>query len=169
VGTRPQETFEVVAPHLPPSRCLRILDEIEDEDVRVGDYHAFEGARELFRRLPSGATALVTSNYERRVLARFARVGLAAPAVVVDADAVTRGKPDPEGYLTAARRLGVEPVDCLVVEDGATGMQAGRAANMTVWSVNVGAALAVESGAQRTFPSLAAAAGEIVAWQAAGG
>jgi sugar-phosphatase len=38
------------------------------------------------------------------------------------------GKPDPEGYLLAARRLGIPPRRCLVVEDTATGLRAGRAA-----------------------------------------
>ena len=165
VGTRPQETFAVVAPHLSLSQCIRALDEIEDEDVRAGDYRAFDGALELLEHLAPGAAALVTSNYERRVRARFERMGLPVPAVVVDADAVTRGKPDPEGYLTAARRLGVAPEDCLVIEDGMTGMRAGRAAGMTVWAVNVDAAEAVQAGAQRTFPSLARAAAEILAWQ----
>ena len=49
-------------------------------------------------------------------------------AVVVFADDVARGKPDPEGYLTAASRLGVEPGEALVVEDAPPGIEAGRAA-----------------------------------------
>ena len=82
---------------------------------------------------------------------------------------MTRGKPDPEGYLTAARRLAFAPADCLVIEDGATGMRAGRAAGMTVWAVNTDPALALEAGANRTFVSPAAAASEIIAWQSAAG
>ena len=48
--------------------------------------------------------------------------------MVVYAGDVARGKPDPEGYLTAARRLGVEPGEALVVEDAPPGIEAGRAA-----------------------------------------
>ena len=42
------------------------------------------------------------------------------------------GKPDPEGYLLAARKLGVDPRRCLVVEDAAAGVTAGHAAGATV-------------------------------------
>jgi sugar-phosphatase len=41
---------------------------------------------------------------------------------------VERGKPDPEGYLTAARRLGVDPAEAVVIEDSPPGIEAGRAA-----------------------------------------
>jgi sugar-phosphatase len=97
------------------------------------------------------------------VRARFAREGLPPPAQVIDADAVTRGKPDPEGYLMAAGRLGVAPRGCLVVEDGETGMRAGRAAGMTVWAVNADAGIA-EGGAERAFARLADAVEAILAW-----
>ena len=50
------------------------------------------------------------------------------PSVVIYAGDVARGKPDPEGYLTAASRLGVEPGEALVVEDAPPGIEAGRAA-----------------------------------------
>jgi sugar-phosphatase len=41
-------------------------------------------------------------------------------------DDVTRGKPDPDPFLAAAEALGVEPARCLVVEDSAAGLTAGR-------------------------------------------
>jgi sugar-phosphatase len=47
---------------------------------------------------------------------------------MVHADDVARGKPDPEGYVAAARLLGVEPAEALVVEDSPPGVEAGRAA-----------------------------------------
>ena len=50
----------------------------------------------------------------------------------VTAGDVERGKPDPEGYLLAARRLGVAPADCVVVEDSPPGVAAGKAAGMRV-------------------------------------
>jgi sugar-phosphatase len=52
--------------------------------------------------------------------------------VVVSAEDVTRGKPDPEVYLRAAQRLGAEPGRCLVFEDSLAGVQAARAAGMRV-------------------------------------
>ena len=50
--------------------------------------------------------------------------------VVVTADDVTRGKPDPEVYMLAARRLRADPAACLVFEDSVVGIHAARAAGM---------------------------------------
>ncbi len=55
--------------------------------------------------------------------------------VVMSGDMVTDGKPAPEIYLTAASKLGVEPARCLVFEDSPHGIQAGKAAGMTVVAV----------------------------------
>ena len=82
--------------------------------------------------------AVVTSADARLAAARLGAAGITAP-VVVDRDAVAHGKPDPEGYLLAAARLGVDPADCLVVEDTATGAAAGRAAGATVAGLKGGA------------------------------
>jgi HAD superfamily hydrolase (TIGR01509 family) len=71
--------------------------------------------------------AVVTSADRRLAEARLGVAGI-EPAVLVTADDVTNGKPDPEGYLIAAGRLGVSPSDCLVVEDSEPGIAAGRAA-----------------------------------------
>lgn len=51
---------------------------------------------------------------------------------VVTADDVQKCKPDPEPYLCAARRLGLHPAQCLVVENAPLGIQAARAAGMQV-------------------------------------
>ena len=45
------------------------------------------------------------------------------------------GKPAPDSYLLAAERLGLDPADCLVLEDAPAGVAAGRAAGATVWAV----------------------------------
>ena len=60
--------------------------------------------------------------------ARITATALQAPIVLVTADDVSRGKPDPEPFLTAAERLGVDPKRCLVVEDAPAGLPAARAA-----------------------------------------
>jgi sugar-phosphatase len=52
--------------------------------------------------------------------------------VLVCAEDVLHGKPSPDVYLTAAVRLGVEPADCIVVEDAPAGIQAARSAGMRV-------------------------------------
>ena len=48
--------------------------------------------------------------------------------VVVTGDQVARGKPDPEAYLVAADRLGVDPRDCIAIEDSGAGVRSAHAA-----------------------------------------
>jgi HAD superfamily hydrolase (TIGR01509 family) len=54
---------------------------------------------------------------------------------VVAAEDVRRGKPDPEVYLRAARGIGADPSRCLAFEDAVVGVQAARAAGLTVIGV----------------------------------
>lgn len=102
---------------------------------------------------------LVTSNYAHRVRIRFARTNLPEPPLIIDAEAVSHGKPDPQGYLLAARALGVDPKRCLVIEDAPAARAAARAAGATVWSVNTAAPM---PGADRTYPTLNDAVSDIV-------
>jgi HAD superfamily hydrolase (TIGR01509 family) len=134
----------------PASRTARLLLPAADDDA-VGaaaqrqmdlqyddlcDVHAAAGAQELLavlarRNLP---WAVVTSADRRLAGARLDAAGI-RPPVLVTVEDVSLGKPDPEGYLLAARRLGLEPASCLVVEDSEPGIAAGRAAGMTVASL----------------------------------
>jgi len=50
--------------------------------------------------------------------------------VIVSGDMLTKGKPDPEGYLLVASKLGIDPKNCLVLEDAPSGVQAAKAAGM---------------------------------------
>ena len=80
--------------------------------------------------------------------------------MLVTADQVARGKPAPDPYLLAAERLGVDPADCLVLEDAPAGIAAGRAAGMTVWAVTTthgpGDAAARRTGSPPGLPELLA-------------
>jgi HAD superfamily hydrolase (TIGR01509 family) len=79
---------------------------------------------------------LVSSSARPVIEAILETVGLGgAFLAVVSGDEVARGKPAPDGYLMAARRLGVEPLQCLVVEDSRNGVLAGKAAGMLVAAV----------------------------------
>jgi len=71
--------------------------------------------------------AVVTSADNRLAKVRLAAAGI-EPPVLVTVEDISRGKPDPEGYLQAADLLGVPPASCLVVEDASVGLAAGRAA-----------------------------------------
>lgn len=61
--------------------------------------------------------------------------GLPIPSLLVSADDVREGKPDPEGYLLAATRLGVHRTECLVMEDTPAGIAAALAAEMQVHAI----------------------------------
>ena len=55
--------------------------------------------------------------------------------VIISATDVTRGKPDPQAFLMAAKRLDIEPVNSVVIEDAVVGVAAAKAANMKVIAV----------------------------------
>ncbi|MFJ3721487.1 HAD-IA family hydrolase [Streptomyces sp. NPDC090045] len=84
--------------------------------------------------------ALVTSADAALATARMTAAALPMPAVRVTAESVQASKPDPEGFLQGAAALGVDPADCIVFEDSAAGIAAGRAAGMRVIGVGPRAA-----------------------------
>jgi beta-phosphoglucomutase-like phosphatase (HAD superfamily) len=55
--------------------------------------------------------------------------------VVITAEDVTKGKPDPQIYLLAAQKLGIPPKECLVLEDSVNGIKSGLAAGMSVVAI----------------------------------
>ncbi|MEU1408743.1 HAD family hydrolase [Streptomyces sp. NPDC005728] len=124
---------EIVADLLParlvPEAVARV-EQLEVEDVPDGGVHLLPGTRDLLDSLPAECWAVVTSATRRLAEARLDAVGI-LPKTLIAADDITRGKPDPEPYLLAARRLGVDPARCVVFEDAPAGLQAGRAAGMT--------------------------------------
>ena len=86
------------------------------------------GAAAFLASLPAERWAMVTSAPRALALRRMAAAGIAEPAVMITAEDVTAGKPDPAGYRLAAKRLGIEPADCLIFEDASVGIQAAEAA-----------------------------------------
>lgn len=82
------------------------------------------GAEELLDALGHARVplALVSSSFRVLVDAALESVGASRFAVSIAGDEVTHGKPDPEPYLTAARRLGVVPARCVVLEDAPAGL-----------------------------------------------
>src|SRR5206468_3465370 len=103
--------------------------QLELEYVDVADIAAAPGAHELLGELDRLGLpwAVVTSADPPLARTRLAAAGI-RPALLVTIDDVRAGKPDPEGYLLAARKLGVDPRRCLVVEDAEAGVRAGQAA-----------------------------------------
>lgn len=85
-------------------------------------------AAAFLNALPKNRWAMVTSAPRDLALRRMAAAGIPEPAVMITAEDVKAGKPDPAGYLLAANKLGVEPADCLIFEDATVGIQAAAAA-----------------------------------------
>jgi sugar-phosphatase len=79
--------------------------------------------------------AVVTSASRTLAGVRLALGGFPKPPILVSADDITRGKPDPEGFRKAANLLGVSPKHCVVFEDTPAGLQAGRAAG--AWTIGL--------------------------------
>ncbi len=125
------EVIEEVAPHLDPETEIERLG---DERATDG-LEAFDGAKALLNRLPRDRWAIATSGRHRTATARMAHVGLPTPEVFVTADDVERGKPAPEPYQRAADQLGVDPGQCVVLEDAPAGVESARRAGATVLGV----------------------------------
>jgi len=102
------------------------ITEAEIEDVE--GIVEIPGAAAFLKSLPADRWAMVTSAPRDLALRRMGAAGIPEPAVMITAEDVTAGKPDPAGYRLAARRLGLEPADCLIFEDATVGIQAAEAA-----------------------------------------
>jgi mannitol-1-/sugar-/sorbitol-6-phosphatase len=94
------------------------------------DGAAIDGARETLAALGSERWAIVTSCPRTFALALLSRAQLMMPPVLISADDVTHGKPAPDPYALAAKRLAVAPAQTLVIEDSASGIDAAHGAGM---------------------------------------
>jgi sugar-phosphatase len=129
-GMRIEEKLARFAPHLPAGEAARVV-----EIATACPFAAkpLPGAARLLATTPT--IALVTSGARAVVIPQLQHAGLQPPPVVVTAEDVEHGKPDPAPYLTAAQRLGVSPWQCIVLEDAPAGVTAGVAAGMVVVAV----------------------------------
>lgn len=132
-GRRTIETIRIVARHLDYEKEAEQLTAIEVADSE--GVFAMPGASSLLSKLPRNAWALVTSASRELALARLEYTGLPVPEIMVTAEDVEDGKPAPEPYLLGAKRMGLPPDRCVVVEDAPAGIQSARAAGMRVIAV----------------------------------
>jgi mannitol-1-/sugar-/sorbitol-6-phosphatase len=150
-GRPSRETVRQLTPEHADRESL-LIEEAETTDV--DGVVALPGADALLR---SGRRlAIVTSCSDALATVRLRAAGLPVPDVLVSADAVTRGKPDPEAFLLAAERLGVAPADCVVLEDAPAGIAAGRAAGCNVIALRTTHADAELAGADAIVDDLTA-------------
>jgi mannitol-1-/sugar-/sorbitol-6-phosphatase len=135
------ETLRLVAPHLATVEEAAKLDAGEAGDSE--GLRPVGGAQALLASLPPHRWAVVTSAGRALATRRLRGASLPVPDVLVTSDDVPLGKPNPTGYVEAARRLGAAVSRSIVIEDAPVGIQAGRAAG------------AIVIGVTTTFPSLA--------------
>ena len=140
---------ETIARFVDPAEVASETDWVESLSMTTAQERALPGALAALTQtvLP---VAVVTSATRAAALVRLDRAGLPAPLVVVAADDVDHGKPDPEPYLRAADLLGVAATDCVGVEDSPAGVASLLAAG------------AAAIGLSTTFPAEALAAAVVV-------
>jgi sugar-phosphatase len=130
-GRRSRDVIAHYADRLPVSAdeaFARYIDACIREFVQVD---LLPGTAELIASLPEQGWAVVTSGTKVVTEARWKAAGLPNPPVLISAEDVSAGKPEPDPYRTAAQRLRLSPSDCLAVEDSPAGLTSARAAGCT--------------------------------------
>jgi sugar-phosphatase len=153
MGRPTRETIALLAPEGERQAEIERID--RDEVGDAGSVVAYPGARELLEGpLP---VAIVTSGSSELAQARLLGAGLEPPAVMITADSIKRGKPDPEPFLLGARGLGIAPGRCLVLEDAPSGIESAIAAGIPVIALRTTHPDAELSQADAVLDTLAAA------------
>ena len=127
-GQPSRESVRRLAPHADPEVEQGLVEQAELADTE--GIIALPGALEALGS--DKKVAIVTSCTDALAAVRIGAAGLPRPDVVITADHVKNGKPDPEAFLAGARELGVSPAECIVFEDAPAGIAAGKAAGAFV-------------------------------------
>ena len=132
-GRRTIEGLQILAPHLDlESETKKIEAAIT---LKKEGTIAIPGAASLLSSLPKDRWCVVTSGLKEFARIRLKDANLPIPEILVSADDVTKGKPDPEPYLKGAQLMKVDLAKCIVIEDAPNGIRAGRAAGIRVIGV----------------------------------
>lgn len=109
---------------------------IELETLDTEGIEILPGASEALARLtPANACAIVTSCSDGLASARLGVTDFELPNVIVTADDVAVGKPDPAPYVLGAQQMNLSASECLVVEDAPAGLESGRSAGAATLAV----------------------------------
>jgi mannitol-1-/sugar-/sorbitol-6-phosphatase len=128
-----RRTLDTVRDFVPAGDLLSEVARLEAIELSELDaVIALPGARDTLAMLTDSQWAVVTSGSRRLAFGRMEACHLPRPSVLIGAEDVGRGKPDPEGYIAAALRLGIETSDCIAFEDAPAGLQAASLAGCTV-------------------------------------
>jgi len=127
------------------ARYLELVEELTPHD-------AAEGAQDLLRHLREAGIKLALGSASQNATKVLSKIGMeGAFDSVVDGTRTTRSKPDPQVFEMAASDLGLEPKDCIVIEDAQAGIQAALAGGF--WAIGLGDPL-VLAQAHRVIASL---------------
>lgn len=138
-GRRTEEAMRMLTPHIDVSEEAEKLVRNAAQDA--DGLRQMEGVASLISSLPNGRWAVATSGSRKTAEFRLKYAGITLPDVMITADDVNRGKPDPEVYIKASRKLGTLPEHCVVFEDSPAGVASGLAAGMRVIAVTTTHAL----------------------------
>jgi HAD superfamily hydrolase (TIGR01509 family) len=133
IGLRNYTILRRVLGDLPDEEIMRLAEQKEEVFRRLvrGQVKPLPGAAELVRLARDGGIkqAIVSSTPRANIELMLQSLGLyECFEVVVGEEDAERGKPDPEGFIVAASRLGIAPADCVVIEDAPEGIAGGKAA-----------------------------------------
>jgi sugar-phosphatase len=131
-GVRTVEVIRRVAPHLD---AVAETKKIEDREAAADGIVPIPGALALLNSIPRGRWAVVTSGTRFLAVTRMQKFGIPVPEILVTADDVTQGKPDPEPYKRGAELLHISPAECVVIEDAPAGIRSAHGAGMKVISL----------------------------------
>jgi beta-phosphoglucomutase family hydrolase len=142
-GLRNDAILRELLGDLPPAEVERLAARKEAlfREAARGHISALPGALPLLRLLRERGLrlALVSSTPRANIELVLSSLGLeTAFDVVVGEEDVSRGKPDPEGFLLGAERLGVPPEECVVIEDAPVGVEAAKRGGMRCVGVSRG-------------------------------
>lgn len=116
-----------------------IIKECGEFDASIETYPMIPGVEQLLKKCSDNGVrmGLVTSALPGKVDRMLAGLSFSSPFdVMITADLVENGKPNPECYLLAAEKLGVDPETMIVFEDSVSGVKAASGAGATVVGIN---------------------------------
>ncbi|HET6509240.1 MAG TPA: HAD-IA family hydrolase [Baekduia sp.] len=148
------DVIREIAPHLDAEAEGAAVTQM---DIDGPPAKLLDGARRLLDEDLGVPVAIVTSCPDALAHVRLKTAELRVPDVLVTADRVANGKPDPEGYRLAATELGVDPAAAVVFEDAPAGIVAAKAAGARVIGITTTHPRAelLEAGADDTAASVA--------------
>eukprot|EP01018_Ginkgo_biloba_P004735 Gb_38742 [translate_table: standard] len=161
LGKRPLEAAEcIIEDYQLPCTAEEFLAEISPWfEGRLSQARALPGASRLIKHLyKHGVPMALASNSERKNIdtkLSFQPGWKEYFSVIIGGDEVKAGKPSPEIFLEAAKKLQVKPECCLVIEDSLPGVAAGKAAGMEVIAVpSIQSQISLYSAADHVLSSL---------------